>query len=57
MGEKVLLSSNTLHLAGTKKLWARVLGPFRVLEHVGKTTYRSDHRVRFKDIHNIFHVS
>ena len=32
MGEEVLLSLKTLHLAGTKKLRARFVGPFRVLE-------------------------
>ena len=57
MGEEVLLSSKTLHLAGTRKLWARFVGPFRVLERVGKTAYRLDLRGRFKDVHNVFHVS
>ena len=54
MGEKVLLSSNTLHLKGTKKLGARFVGPFRVMERVGKTAYRLDLRGRFKDVHNVF---
>ena len=53
MGEEVLLSSKTLHLAGTRKLRARFVGPFRVLEHVGKTAYRLDLRGRFKDVHNV----
>ena len=53
----MLLSSKTLHLAGTRKLRARFLGPFRVMEHIGKTAYRLDLRGRFKDIYNIFHVS
>ena len=57
MAEEVLLSSKTLHLAGTRKLWARFVGPFRVLERVGKTAYRLDLRWRFKDVHNVFHVS
>ena len=57
MGEEVLLSSNTLHLAGTRKLCGRFLGPFRMLERVGKTAYRLDLKGRFKDVHNVFHVS
>ena len=57
MGEKVLLSSKTLHLAGTRKLWAKFLGSFWVLERVGKTAYRLDLRGRFRDVHNVFHVS
>ena len=57
MGKEVLLSSKTLYLASTRKLRARFVGPFRVLERVGKIAYRLDLRGRFKDIHNIFHVS
>ena len=57
MGKKVLLSSKKLHLAGSRKLWARLVGHFRVLERVGKTAYRLDLKGRFKDVHNVFHVS
>ena len=57
MGEEVLLSSKTLHLAGTRKLKARYVGPFRVLERIGKTAYRLDLRGRFKDVHNDVHIS
>ena len=57
MGEKVLISSNKLHLTGTRKLWARFVGPFSVLERVGKTAYRVDLRGRFKYVHNVFNVS
>ena len=57
MGEEVLLSSKELHLAGTRKVWARFVGPFRVLECVGKTAYGLDLRGRFKDVHNVLHVS
>ena len=57
MGEEVLLSSKTPHLAGTKKLRAGFVGLFRVMERIGKAAYRLDLRGRFKDVHNVFHVS
>ena len=47
MGEEVLLSLRTLYLAGTRKLRARFVGPFRVEERVGKTAYRLDLRDYF----------
>ena len=57
MGEEVLLSSKTLHLAGTRKLPARFVSSFRVLERFGKTAYRLDLRGRFKVVHNVLHIS
>ena len=57
MEEKVLLSSKSLHLAGTRKLRVSFVGPFSVLERIGKTAYRLDLRGRFKGVHNVFHVS
>ena len=53
----MLLSSKTLYLAGTRKLRARFVRPFRVLERIRKTAYRLEIRGRFKGIHNVFHVS
>ena len=57
MGEELLFSSKTLYLAGTRKLRAKFVGPFRMIERIGKTAYRLDIRERFKDIHNVFHIS
>ena len=57
MGDKVLLSSKTVHLAGIRKLRARFIGPFRVMEHIGKTAYRLDLRGRFQGVHNVLYVS
>ena len=53
----MLLSSKTLHLAGTRKLRARFVGPFRVMEGIWKTAYRLDLRGKFKQMHNVFYVS
>ena len=53
----MLLSSKILHFAGTRKLRARFVGPFRVMEHIGKTAYRLKLQGRFKQVHNTFHVS
>ena len=52
----MLLSSKTLYLAGNRKLRARFLGPFRVMERIGKTAYRLDLRGRCKDVH-VSHMS
>ena len=53
----MLLSSKTLYIAGTRKLRARFVRPFRVMERIGKTAYRLDLKGRFKLIHNVFHMS
>ena len=53
----MLLSSKTLHIATTRKLRARFVGPFRAVERIGKTIYRLDLKDRFKSIYNIFHIS
>ena len=53
----MLLSLKTLYLAGTRKIRAKFVGPFRVMEHIGKTAYRLDLKGRFKQVQNVFHVS
>ena len=57
MVEELLLSLNILYLAGTWKLIARFVVPFRMMERIGKTAYRLDLRGRFKDVHNVLYVS
>ena len=57
MREEVLLSSKTLHLEGIRKLRARFVGPFRVMECIGKIDYRLDLRGSFKDVYNVLYVS
>ena len=53
----MLFSSKKLHLTGTRKLRARFVGPFRVMEYIGKTAYRLDLRGRLKVFHIVFYVS
>ena len=53
----MLLSSKTLHLLVTRKLRARFMGPFRVIKRIGKTENRLNLRGRFKQMHNVSHVS
>ena len=53
----MLLYVKTLYFAGSRKLRARYIGPFRVIERIERTVYRLDLKDRFKQIHNIFHVS
>ena len=53
----MLLSLKILHLSSTRRLKARFVGHFRVMERIGKPAYRLDLRGRFKDVHNVFHVS
>ena len=57
VGEKVLMSSKTPHFAGTKKLRARYVALFGVTECIGRMAHILDLKGRFKQIHNVFHVS
>ena len=53
----MLLSSKILHLAGTRKLRARFVGPFRVTERIEKMAYKLELNDRFKQVHKVFHIS
>ena len=53
----MLLSSKILYLSSTGKLRARYVGPFKVMECIKRTAYRLDLKGRFKQVHNVFHVS
>ena len=33
------------------------MGPFRVLEHIGKMAYRLDLKDKFNQVHIVFHLS
>ena len=53
----MLLSSSNLHLAIVCKLLQWFVGPFKVLQFLGKTEYKLDLQGHFTGVHNMFHVS
>ena len=53
----MLPSSKTLHFADTRKLTARNVGLFRVMDCIGRMAYRLDLKGRFKQVHKVFYVS
>jgi Integrase zinc binding domain/Chromo (CHRromatin Organisation MOdifier) domain len=58
VGDQVLLSTKNLSLKGDdpRKLWPKYVGPFSIVQVVGKVAYKlqlPDHM----HIHNVFHVS
>ena len=62
VSDLVLLASKNLRLQGPRKLQDRFVGPFRVLQRIGKTAYKLDlsgghHRQALRNIHDVFHVS
>ena len=57
MGDKVLLSTKNLPVAGPKKLKQRWVGPFKVVERMGRTAYKLEMQGRFLGVHPVFHVS
>ena len=58
VGDRVLLSSKNIRLSRpSKKLDFRFLGPFRIIEALGKQAYRLDLPKTLGAIHPVFHVS
>lgn len=58
VGELVLLSAKNIRTTQpSKKLGHKYLGPFAILERIGRQAYRLDLPKRYKAIHNVFHVS
>ena len=57
VGDWVLLSTSNLHLATGHKLHQWFVGPFKVLQRVGKTAYKLDLQGCFTGVYNVFHMS
>jgi hypothetical protein len=57
VGQKVLLSTINFKLVhpGTRKLLPKWVGPFRVIERIGKVAYKVELPPNLK-MHNVFHV-
>lgn len=57
-GDLVLLSAKNIRLKDAKrKLNPRFIGPFRILNAVGKQAYRLALPDKYSRLHNVFHVS
>jgi hypothetical protein len=56
-GDLVALSTKNLRIKGSRKLSPRFIGPFRVLDMIGKQAYRLSLPNQYSRIHNVFHVS
>ena len=62
VGDLVLLSTKNIRLKGRKglgsrKLFPKWIGPFKVLDRVGSLAYRLEMPRELKKLHNVFHVS
>ena len=62
VGDLVLLATKNLRLQGPCKLQDHFVGPFRVLQKIGKTAYKLDlsggcYHQALRNIHDVFHVS
>jgi hypothetical protein len=58
VGERVMLSTKNIRMRkASKKLTDRYVGPFTILEAIGKNAYRLDLPKSYGRIHPTFHVS
>jgi hypothetical protein len=58
VGDQVMLSSKNIRmLRASKKLADQNLGPFTILERIGKNAYRLDLPRKYGRLHHTFHVS
>ena len=52
-----MLSTKNLRLHGTRKFRDHYVGPFIILECIGKTVYHVDFsRAALRGVHNVFHI-
>jgi hypothetical protein len=57
VGEEVWLSAKNIRtVRPSKKLDHRFLGPFRIIERIGRQAYRLDLPQKYAAIHDVFHV-
>eukprot|EP00877_Chromochloris_zofingiensis_P011940 jgi/Chrzof1/69/Cz01g02140.t1 len=58
INEKVLLNTKNLNIraVGSRKLWPKYIGPFPILEKIGKVAYKLELPSTMQ-VHPIFHVS
>jgi hypothetical protein len=57
VGDRVLLDTSDIHFTtGTKKLLDRFIGPYKIIERIGKVAYKLDLPIKFR-LHPVFHIA
>ena len=54
---KVSLMKGVVRFGRSKKLALRYIGPFQIIERIGKLAYRVELSSSMAGVHNVFHVS